>query len=263
MGSRFNAEQNKACVRLVDLLLAQDILAADITCITPYRANAAVLSDALAVKASTSPVTVYTADSFQGRENEIVILVLCVTKTTGACFVANLDRLCVALTRYTTNIMVQYTLKLGPRFRSEGPVKAMMDGTFFTASTKRAQAVEAALQQPATELSFPAPPIGGSLMRLGQGGPAAGGSPASRSPRSPKTPRAAVTTPANPSVASRPPAAVPSASAAGPSSAKRKRVHFHRMVIDGGDDDDSFVVPNRPVAPVKSARVTRSGGAPC
>ncbi|EPE04391.1 hypothetical protein F503_01395 [Ophiostoma piceae UAMH 11346] len=88
-------------------------------------------------------------------------------------------------------------------------VKVMMDGTFFAASTKRAQAVGAALQQPTAELFFSAPPIGGSLMRLAQGGPAAGGSPVSRSPRSPETPRAPISTPAILSAAGRAPVAAP------------------------------------------------------
>ncbi|KAM0440830.1 hypothetical protein ACHAPT_000131 [Fusarium lateritium] len=109
--SRVNEDQNGIAIDLVrKLIIDCSLPGKDFVIISPYRANLQRLQQALKEQSSSLPdladITVNTADSFQGREGQVVVLVLCVTKETGALFVANRNRICVGITRQVGALFV-------------------------------------------------------------------------------------------------------------------------------------------------------------
>lgn len=102
-GSRFNLVQNAVAVDLIVELLGSGIglQPEDIVMITPYRANLDLLEKSLQQHAvqGLEKVTVNTTDSFQGREGQVAVLVLCIDKQTGPSFTASPQRICVGITR--------------------------------------------------------------------------------------------------------------------------------------------------------------------
>ncbi|CAK7225828.1 hypothetical protein SCUCBS95973_005994 [Sporothrix curviconia] len=105
--SRVNRLQNAAAVSFIDALVSSGVaLASQIVVISPYRANVKELADVIAKRATLANVAVSSTDSFQGRESLISILVTCVTAETGPLFVANMSRMCVAITRHVGGLFV-------------------------------------------------------------------------------------------------------------------------------------------------------------
>lgn len=105
--SRVNVLQNAAAISFMDALVGSGkVKARDIVVITPYRGNLKKLEAALARHPTLADVPVSSADSFQGREGLVVVFVMCVTKETGPLFVANINRICVAITRQVGALFV-------------------------------------------------------------------------------------------------------------------------------------------------------------
>lgn len=73
--------------------------------ITMYARDKRLLAGQLQ-KAGLDKVECHTVDSFQGREGEVIVLVLCVSREMGADFIANPKRLNVAITRQTDALLV-------------------------------------------------------------------------------------------------------------------------------------------------------------
>ncbi|KAF7562412.1 hypothetical protein G7046_g1716 [Stylonectria norvegica] len=75
-------------------LVSRGIDYADFSIITPYTANITKMQALLASDPDTAlhSIPVKTVDSFQGREGQVIVLVLCVTRDTGPAFVANPNR---------------------------------------------------------------------------------------------------------------------------------------------------------------------------
>jgi len=110
--SRYNLGQNSIAIELVEDLLQANLglrpASDDIVIITPYRENVRLLREELEKHplATCRTVSVNTADSFQGREGQVVVFVMCVSAGTGALFVAQPHRLCVGLTRHQMALFI-------------------------------------------------------------------------------------------------------------------------------------------------------------
>lgn len=110
--SRYNSGQNSVAVKLVEDLLQANLglrpASDDIVIITPYRENVRLLRETLEKHrlASCRTISVNTADSFQGRERQVVVFAMCVAWKTGALFVAQSRRLCVGLTRHQMALFI-------------------------------------------------------------------------------------------------------------------------------------------------------------
>ncbi|KAF4947768.1 hypothetical protein FGADI_10162 [Fusarium gaditjirri] len=78
-----------------------------IVAITPYRSNLWHIHAELASSTLLKDVQSATIDSYQGRENDMVVLCLAVDKSTGPCFTAQPQRLNVATTHqpYAVNLV--------------------------------------------------------------------------------------------------------------------------------------------------------------
>lgn len=77
-----------------------------IVVITPYRANMLLIHSELKGSLVLSKVQTATIESYQGHQNEIVVLCLAVDGNTGPCFVAQPQRLNVATSRHRLFMVV-------------------------------------------------------------------------------------------------------------------------------------------------------------
>ncbi|KAG5759196.1 hypothetical protein H9Q72_012672 [Fusarium xylarioides] len=87
-------------VWLEDFVKAVKFPADRIVAITPYRSNLWHIRAELASSTLLKDVQAATIDSYQGRENDMVVLCLAVDKSTGPCFTAQPQRLNVATSRH-------------------------------------------------------------------------------------------------------------------------------------------------------------------
>ncbi len=100
-GSWFNQAQAARCVAEVRRLLSRGLAPEQVSVITPYNAQRALL------RAELGAVEVSTVDGFQGRENEAVVVDLVRSNALGKVgFVKDRRRLNVALTRARRLLMV-------------------------------------------------------------------------------------------------------------------------------------------------------------
>ncbi|KAJ4271378.1 hypothetical protein NW762_000080 [Fusarium torreyae] len=112
--SPYNPDQNFCAVQLIrELIVKLGLAPEDIVPITPYRENLKHLEQALkqvasdpAGPASLSDVAPATTGSLQGREGQVVILVLVVTQENSPQFVANRHHICVGITRHSGALFI-------------------------------------------------------------------------------------------------------------------------------------------------------------
>lgn len=105
--SRINPQQNAHALDVIRRLLAEvsGVTPTDFTVITPYRANCAEVKRALAA-AGLSAIQVQTADSFQGQETQIVVVIMATDAASGPLFTGIMYRLCVSTTRHTAALII-------------------------------------------------------------------------------------------------------------------------------------------------------------
>ncbi|KHJ75807.1 hypothetical protein OESDEN_24576 [Oesophagostomum dentatum] len=101
--SRWNDHEAKMIIGLISYLKKQGIGFEEITVLAAYSAQTTLLREAVAKTFSISDpnktVSVQTVDSFQGKENRIVIVSLVRSEMEGIGFLATKNRITVALTR--------------------------------------------------------------------------------------------------------------------------------------------------------------------
>lgn len=101
-----NPTEARIVVQLVDALLAAGVPAAEIGVMTHYRSQLSLLKHGL--RAHGSSIELHTADRFQGRDKEVVILSL--VRSNDACSIGDLlkdwRRINVAFTRAKTKLLV-------------------------------------------------------------------------------------------------------------------------------------------------------------
>ncbi|CCT65055.1 uncharacterized protein FFUJ_05251 [Fusarium fujikuroi IMI 58289] len=91
---------------LEDFVKAVQFPADRIVAITPYRSNLWHIRAELASSTLLKDVQAATIDSYQGRENDMVVLCLAVDKSTGPCFTAQPQRLNVATSRHKLFLVI-------------------------------------------------------------------------------------------------------------------------------------------------------------
>jgi hypothetical protein len=99
-GSRYNVEEVQAICSIVKILKWLGVRSEDIGVIAPYRAQQKKLKEDL----KDEKIEVYTVDSFQGREADVIIF--SVTSTDDLGFVEEKHRVNVALTRAIKKLIV-------------------------------------------------------------------------------------------------------------------------------------------------------------
>ncbi|KAF5233165.1 hypothetical protein FANTH_12641 [Fusarium anthophilum] len=105
--SRLNPRQaDLIAVLLVDMIRELKLSPADIAVLTPYRANFRAIGKRFKKEPELQGVACSTFDTFQGREAQIVVVALCVTRESGPLFVANPRSLNVALTRQRSSLLI-------------------------------------------------------------------------------------------------------------------------------------------------------------
>ncbi|KAK2126633.1 P-loop containing nucleoside triphosphate hydrolase protein [Fusarium oxysporum II5] len=105
--TRFNPRQADLIAELlVKMIEKLSLNPADIAVITYYRANLAAIRKRFREDDRLKDVTPSTVNTFQGREAQIVVLALCVTRETGPSFVAEQRSLNVALTRQKSSLLI-------------------------------------------------------------------------------------------------------------------------------------------------------------
>ncbi|RYC85559.1 hypothetical protein BFJ63_vAg11529 [Fusarium oxysporum f. sp. narcissi] len=105
--TRFNPRQADLIAELlVKMIKKLSLNPADIAVITYYRANLAAIRKRFREDDRLKDVTPSTVNTFQGREAQIVVLALCVTRETGPSFVAEQRSLNVALTRQKSSLLI-------------------------------------------------------------------------------------------------------------------------------------------------------------
>ncbi|KAG4277199.1 hypothetical protein FPRO04_07496 [Fusarium proliferatum] len=105
--TRFNPRQADLIAEfLVKMIEELKLNPADIAVITYYRANLAAIRKRFRDDDRLKDVTPSTVNTFQGREAQIVVLALCVTRETGPSFVAEQRSLNVALTRQKSSLLI-------------------------------------------------------------------------------------------------------------------------------------------------------------
>ena len=95
--SPYNQYEAKYLARLCCYLLQQGYKPSDITVITPYTGQMFQIREVFKRRELMSQVRVTPIDSYQGEENEIILLSLVRSKCSG--FVKDSNRICVALSR--------------------------------------------------------------------------------------------------------------------------------------------------------------------
>lgn len=120
-----NPTEARIVVQLVDALLATGVPAAEIGVMTHYRSQLSLLKHGL--RAHGSSIELHTADRFQGRDKEVVILSL--VRSNDACNIGDLlkdwRRINVAFTRAKTKLLV-----VGSRDTLKGSGEAEMLSKF-------------------------------------------------------------------------------------------------------------------------------------
>ncbi|KAF5548331.1 hypothetical protein FPHYL_9946 [Fusarium phyllophilum] len=105
--SRLNPRQADLIADLlVDMIRELKLSPADIAVLTPYRANFRAIGNRFKKEPELQGVACSTFDTFQGREAQIVVLALCVTRESGPLFVGNPRSLNVALTRQRSGLLI-------------------------------------------------------------------------------------------------------------------------------------------------------------
>nr|RBQ85985.1 hypothetical protein FVER53263_06599 [Fusarium verticillioides] len=105
--SRLNPRQADLIADLlVDMIRELKLSPADIAVLTPYRANFRSIGKRFKKEPELQGVACSTFDTFQGREAQIVVLALCVTRKSGPLFVGNPRSLNVALTRQRSSLLI-------------------------------------------------------------------------------------------------------------------------------------------------------------
>jgi hypothetical protein len=105
--SRLNPRQADLIAKqLVRMMKKLVLSSADIAVLTPYRANLRALGKRFRREELLQDIVCSTFDGFQGREAQIVVLALCVTKETGPACVAAERSLNVAMTRQRSSLLI-------------------------------------------------------------------------------------------------------------------------------------------------------------
>ncbi|KAG4283192.1 hypothetical protein FPRO06_09865 [Fusarium proliferatum] len=105
--SRLNPRQADLIADLlVEMIQQLKLSPSDIAVLTPYRANFRAIGKRFKKEPELEGVTYSTFDTFQGREAQIVVVALCVTKESGPLFVGNPRSLNVALTRQRSSLLI-------------------------------------------------------------------------------------------------------------------------------------------------------------
>ncbi len=108
-GAESKANENEAqlCVGYVDELVEAGVPTAAIALVSPYNAQVALLASLLNAKYPDAPPEVGSVDSYQGRENDVVIQSLVRSNPAGDVgFLAEPRRLNVAMTRPRRQLVV-------------------------------------------------------------------------------------------------------------------------------------------------------------
>ncbi|KAK8036926.1 hypothetical protein PG991_001240 [Apiospora marii] len=112
--ARYNDAQNAVAINTIAKMVSSRLVDADqVAIITPYRANLERLEKALKAHDNESirSIAVNTTDSPLGQENSVVFLVCTVDEMTGPLFVANIQRICVSITRHVAALFVVGDIK--------------------------------------------------------------------------------------------------------------------------------------------------------
>ncbi|RGP77295.1 hypothetical protein FLONG3_4593 [Fusarium longipes] len=105
--SRLNPGQADLIAKfLVKMIRKLKLRAEDIVVLTPYRANIGAIGRRFRKEKVLKDVEFTSFTRFQGREAQIVVLALCVDEQTGPLFVADEQRLNVALTRQRSSLLI-------------------------------------------------------------------------------------------------------------------------------------------------------------
>ncbi|SPJ75528.1 uncharacterized protein FTOL_05259 [Fusarium torulosum] len=105
--SRLNPRQaDLITIELVSMIKKLVLSPADIVVLTPYRANLRALGKRFRKEESLRDIVCSTFDGFQGREAQIVVLALCVTRETGPACVAAERSLNVVMTRQRSSLLI-------------------------------------------------------------------------------------------------------------------------------------------------------------
>ena len=98
-----------------------------IVVITPYRANMLLIHSELKASLVLSKVQTATIESYQGRENDMVVLCLAVDRFTGPCFVAQPQRLNVATSRHRLFMVVFGDIQTSNAQEPDKSIKTVTD----------------------------------------------------------------------------------------------------------------------------------------
>ncbi|KAF5644460.1 hypothetical protein F52700_2459 [Fusarium sp. NRRL 52700] len=105
--SRLNPRQADLIADLlVEMIRELKLSPTDIAVLTPYRANFRAIGKRFKKEPELQGVACSTFDTFQGREAQIVVVALCVTRESGPLFVGNPRSLNVALTRQRSSLFI-------------------------------------------------------------------------------------------------------------------------------------------------------------
>ncbi|KAL6794263.1 P-loop containing nucleoside triphosphate hydrolase protein [Trichoderma sp. SZMC 28012] len=130
--SKRNPDQiNNALEFLCDLVKKSSISPSDVVIITPYKANVELIArrrkdPALSILSTMPPAA--TVDSFQGREQEIVCVVLGTTQAVGPGFTTDEQRLNVMLSRHKSGLLIFGDIKVLGEVTQEAPGKGKGKG---------------------------------------------------------------------------------------------------------------------------------------
>ncbi|UNI19581.1 DNA helicase [Purpureocillium takamizusanense] len=102
--TRYNEEQNGFALNLFRGLCGAGIPEQAIKVVTTYGENRRHLENLF--REAFANVACHTVDSFNGGISRIVILVLCVNRASGPCFMKDPRRLAVSITRHTDHLLV-------------------------------------------------------------------------------------------------------------------------------------------------------------
>ncbi|KKO98444.1 hypothetical protein THAR02_09455 [Trichoderma harzianum] len=109
-GSGWNPAQSRHALHFVrDLVTQTKIAPADVFIITPHKANVDFIEgerQKLEYSAISSMAPAATADDFQGRQGNIIILVTATTKTSKPGYVSDIHYLCVMLSRHISGLVI-------------------------------------------------------------------------------------------------------------------------------------------------------------
>ncbi|KAH6977185.1 P-loop containing nucleoside triphosphate hydrolase protein [Ilyonectria sp. MPI-CAGE-AT-0026] len=129
--SRFNPEQNLCALNLVrELMTDLSLDASSFGIITMYSRNKRALEEMMEADPKLKGIECSTVDSFQGREAQIMILVLVVTAETGPGFTSHRQRLNVATSRQQDYMFIVGELGTAPASSGDGGLDEAMRKMF-------------------------------------------------------------------------------------------------------------------------------------